>query len=81
MSRDLFGIRLWDESAGSPYRIRNSLDLNFTNAVQPLRVLLQIRRFTVKGQTCGWMANRFCRDQAAWGNRNKDSARSSLRVW
>lgn len=48
--RDLFGIRLWDQSAKIAYRIRNSLYLNITNRCSNrCSFCAKFDDFTVKG--------------------------------
>lgn len=48
--RDLFGIRLWDQSAKIAYRIRNSLYLNITNRCSNrCTFCAKFDDFTVKG--------------------------------
>jgi TatD DNase family protein len=48
--RDLFGIRLWDQSARIAYRIRNSLYLNITNRCSNrCSFCAKFDDFTVKG--------------------------------
>jgi len=48
--RDLFGIRLWDQSAKIVYRIRNSIYLNITNRCSnSCRFCAKFDDFTVKG--------------------------------
>jgi TatD DNase family protein len=48
--RDLFGIRLWDQSAKIAYRIRDSLYLNITNRCSNhCRFCAKFDDFTVKG--------------------------------
>ena len=49
-ARDLFGIRLWDQSAKIAYRIRNSLYLNITNRCSNrCSFCAKFDDFTVKG--------------------------------
>lgn len=48
--RDLFGIRLWDQSAKIAYKIRNSLYLNITNSCSNhCTFCAKFNDFTVKG--------------------------------